>query len=179
MSKKCKNCREPFTPIRSTLEKYCSKSECLRVFVAEAKSKAWQKTKKEKKAELMTVQDWIKIAQTAFNAYIRERDKDKGCISCGKPLVGKFDAGHFYNANNHYGVRFHPDNVWGQCVKCNQHDHGSLIKYREGLLKRIGHDGLAWLESFANDTRKFTIDELKEITATYKKKLKELKQISK
>jgi hypothetical protein len=177
--KRCRHCKEPFTPIRSTLEKYCSKSECLHVFVEEAKSKAWAKTKKEKKAELMTVQDWIKIAQTAFNAYIRERDKDKGCISCGKPLVGKFDAGHFMNANNHYAVRFDEDNVHGQCVECNQWKHGNLLNYRDGLIERIGRERMYALSNYMKETRKFTIDELKEITATYKKKLKELKQISK
>lgn len=43
--RKCKNCKDPFTPIRSTLEKYCSKSECIRVFVEEAKAKDWAKRK--------------------------------------------------------------------------------------------------------------------------------------
>jgi hypothetical protein len=48
--------------------------------------------------------------------------------------------------------------------------------YRERIrVLRIGYDGLGWLESFAKETRKFTIEELKEITATYKAKLKELK----
>jgi hypothetical protein len=172
--KKCKNCAEQFTPLRFN-QKYCFNVDCIRVWVDIEKAKKWAKDKREKKAELMTVTDWVKIAQTAFNAFIRERDKDKGCISCGKSLVGKFDAGHYFNANNHWAVRFHPDNVHGQCVKCNQHDHGSLIMYREGLLLRIGYDGLGWLESFAKETRKFTIEELKEITATYKAKLKELK----
>lgn len=173
-TKKCKNCKQPFTPIRSTLEKYCKESECVKVWVKTEKQKQWKKTKAEKKAELMTVQDYVKIAQQVFNKYIRLRDKDKGCISCGKPLIGKYDAGHFYNANNHYAVRFHPDNVHGQCVKCNQHDHGALIKYREGLIKRIGYDGFGWLESFANETRKFTIEELKEIISTYKEKIKNI-----
>lgn len=174
--KKCKNCKEPFTPIRSTLERYCQKDECIRVFVAEAKEKAWKKTKKEKKEELMTVQDYVKIAQQVFNKYIRLRDKDKGCISCGKPLDKKYDCGHYFNANNHWAVRFHPDNCHGQCVECNQWKHGNLIEYRKGLINRIGYDGLAWLESFATETRKYTIEELKEIIATYKQKIKEIEK---
>jgi hypothetical protein len=75
-TKNCKNCKEEFTPY-TTLQKYCTKSECIGVFVAETKAKKWAKDKREKKAELMTVTDWVKIAQTAFNAFIRERDKDK------------------------------------------------------------------------------------------------------
>lgn len=174
--KKCNSCREPFTPIRSTLEKFCQKDECLRVFVAEAKEKEWKKRKAKKKEELMTLSDYVKIAQQVFNKYIRLRDKDKGCISCGKQLDKKHDAGHYFNANNHWAVRFHPDNVHGQCVECNQWKHGNLIEYRKGLLNRIGHDGLAWLESFATETRKYTIEELKEIIAIYKQKIKEFEK---
>lgn len=172
--KKCKNCKEPFTPIRSTLEKFCLKPECVKVWVALEKEKSWKKTKAKKKEELMTTQDYIKLAQQVFNKYIRLRDKDKGCISCGKALTSKFDAGHFYNANNHWSLRFDEDNVHGQCVECNQWKHGNLIEYRKGLLNRIGHDGLAWLESFATETRKYTIEELKEIIATYKEKIKNI-----
>ena len=172
--KKCKNCREPFTPIRSTLEKFCSKDECLRVFVAEAKEKAWKKTKKVKKEELMTVQDYVKIAQQVFNKYIRLRDKDKGCISCGKPLDKKFDAGHYYNANNHWSVRFDEYNVHGQCVECNQWKHGNLIDYTLMLPKRIGFEMFDDLIRRKHETKKFTIEELKEIISIYKEKIKNI-----
>jgi hypothetical protein len=175
-TKKCRNCKEVFTPY-TTLQKYCTKSECIGVFVAETKAKKWAKDKREKKAELMTVTDWVKIAQTAFNAFIRERDKDKGCISCGKSLNKKFDAGHYHNANNNWSVRFDEYNVHGQCVECNQHKHGNLIEYTYNLPKRIGHEMMDDLLRRRNQTRKFSIEELKEITATYKQKLKELKNI--
>ena len=173
-TKKCKYCKDQFEPYLST-QKCCFKPECIRLFVAEAKEKQWKKTKKEKKAELMTVQDWVKIAQTAFNAYIRERDKDKGCISCGKKLDKKFDAGHFLNANNHWAVRFDEDNVHGQCVECNRWKHGNLLNYSDGLVERIGHERKHALSIYLKETRKFSIEELKEITATYKQKLKDLK----
>jgi hypothetical protein len=146
----------------------------MQVFISEAKEKAWKKTKAVKKEELMTVQDYVKIAQQVFNKYIRLRDKDKGCISCGKPLVGKFDAGHFYNANNHWYIRFHPDNVHGQCVLCNQHKHGNLLEYRKGLIDRIGFEQYKSLECYAEAARKYEKHELKEIIETYKQKIKEL-----
>jgi len=88
---RCKNCRNKFEPIRFN-QKYCLEPECVKVWVDDVKTKDWNKRKAEKKAELMTVQDYVKIAQQVFNKYIRLRDKDKGCISCGKPLVGKFDT---------------------------------------------------------------------------------------
>lgn len=174
--KKCKNCREPFTPIRSSLEKFCQKDECLRVFVAETKEKEWKKRKAKKKEELMTVQDYVKIAQQVFNKYIRLRDKDRGCISCGKPLVGKFDAGHMYSAGGHWSIRFNEYNVNGQCVECNQHKHGNVLEYRQGLIKRYGWDIEVKLHTEATKTRKYSIEELKEIIATYKQKIKEFEK---
>ena len=176
-TKKCKNCGNLFTPYTS-LQKYCTESECIRVFVEETKAKEWKKKKAKKKEELMTVQDWIKIAQQTFNKYIRLRDKDKGCISCGKQLTSKFDAGHFYNANNHWAVRFDERNVHGQCVNCNQHKHGNLLEYRVRLMFRLG-DGVEGLnqmyllEMEAKKTRKYSIDELKNIVILYKQKIKD------
>ena len=174
-TKKCKNCKQPFTPIRSTLEKYCKESECVRVWVAEEKDKQWKKTKAEKKAELLTVQDWIKITQATFNKFIRLRDKEYTCISCGGELGTKFDAGHYMNANNHWNVRFNELNVNGQCVACNQHKHGNLIEYRRRLVRLIGVENVEWLEEHAKETRKFTIAELQEINEIYKAKIKNLK----
>lgn len=175
--KKCKNCKQPFTPIRLTLEKYCKESECVRVWVAEEKDKQWKKTKSEKKAQLLTVQDWIKITQTTFNKYIRLNDLSLGnpCMSCRKPLVGKFDAGHFYNANNHWNLRFDERNVHSQCVACNQHKHGNLLEYRKQLEFYYGERFLIELEKDARITRKFTVAELMEINELYKAKIKNLK----
>ena len=172
-TKKCKYCKDQFTPYNS-LQKSCSKSECIRLFVAEAKEKQWKKAKKEKKAELMTVQDWVKIAQTAFNAFIRERDKGLLCISCGN-VPKKTNAGHFWNANNHWAVRFDEDNVHLQCEYCNSFLSGNLLPYRANLIGKIGFERYDQLEEKARETRKFSIEELKEITATYKQKLKDLK----
>lgn len=174
--KKCKNCREPFTPIRSTLERYCQKDECLRVFVTETKEKEWKKRKAKKKEELMTVQDYVKIAQQVFNKYIRLRDKEKGCISCGKPLTGKFDAGHYYNANNHWSVRFNEDNVHGQCVQCNQYKHGNLIEYTLRLPERIGQEMFDDLIRRKNQTRRYSVFELKVIILYYKQKIEKIEK---
>jgi hypothetical protein len=58
-------------------------------------------------------------------------------------------------------------------VACNQHKHGNLIPYQEALIKKIGWDGYAWLESFAHDTKKWDKEELKELIALYKKKIKD------
>ena len=168
---RCRNCKEKFEPIRFN-QKYCLNEECIRVFVEEAKAKTWKKTKAKMKADLMTLQDYLKLAQITFNKYIRLRDKGNVCISCQKPPK-KENAGHFWNANNHWNVRFNEDNVHLQCEHCNTFLSGNLINYRENLLKKIGAEQFNILEVEAKKTRKFTKEELKEIINTYKQKIKQ------
>ena len=169
---RCKNCKEKFDPIRFN-QKYCLKDECLRVFVTETKEKQWKQTKTRMKAELETVQDLVKAAQLVFNKYIRERDKDELCISC-KQKPKKVNAGHFWNANNHWNVRFDEDNVHVQCERCNSYLSGNLLEYRTNLLNKIGAERFNQLEARARVTRKFTKDELKEFIKKYKEKYKQL-----
>jgi hypothetical protein len=169
---RCKNCKEKFEPIRFN-QKYCLKDECLRVFVAETKEKQWKQTKTRMKAELETVQDLVKAAQLVFNKYIRERDKEQPCISC-KQKPKKVNAGHFWNANNHWNVRFDEDNVHVQCERCNSYLSGNLLEYRTNLCLKIGQERFDQLEARARVTRKFTKDELKELIKKYKEKYKQL-----
>jgi hypothetical protein len=169
--KTCKACKEKFEPIRP-LQQVCS-TKCAYNYQKKAFEKKMQKEKVEKKKELMTLSDWLKIAQTTFNAYIRKRDKGNACISCKKPAK-KENAGHFFNANNHYMVRFDEDNVHLQCEYCNTSLSGNLLRYRENLINKIGVKRFDELEAKAYLTRKFTIDEVKEINQIYKLKIKEL-----
>jgi hypothetical protein len=170
---RCKNCKEKFEPIRFN-HKYCLKDECVRAFVAEAKEKQWKQTKTRMKADLETVQDIVKAAQMVFNKYIRKRDKDELCISC-KQKPKKENAGHFYNANNHWNVRFDEDNVHLQCERCNSFLSGNLIEYRANLIEKIGQERFDQLEERARVTRKFTKDELKELIKKYKEMYNQLK----
>lgn len=169
---RCRNCKEKFEP-KTFLQKYCTKEECLRVFVEKTKEQQWKKTKAKAKLDLMTLSDYLKLAQQVFNKFIRLRDKGNVCISCQKKPL-KENAGHFYNANNHYNVRFDERNVNLQCEHCNTYLSGSLIEYQRNLIHKIGIESYHELEADARKTRKFTKDELKEIMAIYKKKCKEL-----
>ena len=146
---------------------------CLDAWVQEAKVKNWKKTKKKMQENLETIQDLVKATQIVFNKYIRLRDKDELCISC-KQKPKKNNSGHFYNANNHWNVRFNEDNVHLQCEHCNTFLSGNLINYRENLLKKIGESKFQLLEAEAKKTRKFTKEELKEIIDIYKKKIKNI-----
>lgn len=168
---KCKHCKEKFEPVRFN-QKYCFNKMCLDAWIQEAKIKNWKKTKKKMQENLETIQDLVKAAQIVFNKYIRLRDKHELCISC-KQIPKKSNAGHFYNANNHWNVRFDENNVHLQCEHCNTFLSGNLIEYRSNLINKIGLEQLTLLEAKAMKTRKFTKDELKEIINTYKKKIKQ------
>ena len=174
--KKCKVCEANFKQFRST-QKVCS-TQCA-IKLAETtrerlERREWLKQKKILKDKTMTVTQWVMKVQVVFNAYIRERDRATNCISCERPLVGKFDAGHYHNAHFHWSVRFDPRNVWGQCVQCNRDLNGNLIRYRYGLLQRIGPDELDKLDEIAAETRKFTIPELKDLFSEFSDKKKAL-----
>lgn len=171
--KKCRVCKALFNPFRST-QVVCNYL-CAQLYADELNRKKelkdWKIKKAKMKEDLMSLSDWLKIAQIHFNTYIRQRDKDQLCISCQKPPLKK-NAGHFFNANNHYSVRFDERNVNLQCEHCNTFLSGNLIPYRENLIKKIGIQEFEDLSKIANETRKFNIQEVKELINFYKNKIK-------
>ena len=114
----------------------------------------------------------LKRAQTIFNRYIRERDKDLTCISCGS--WANAQAGHYMSAGHHSALRFNENNVHRQCAKCNTFLHGNLINYRKGLIKRIGEEKVRELEDTPRISHKWDRFELIHIIETYKQKIKSL-----
>jgi hypothetical protein len=182
--KKCKVCREKFTP-RNSLTPVCLKHECRVEFTlklieknraakAKREAKEYKEWKRETKEKLMTLSDYIQICQKVFNTFIRMRDKAKLCISCDRPLNTKYDAGHFWSSGAYPNLRFHEDNVHGQCVHCNRDLHGNLLNYRTRLIDRIGEGRFDALEDLKRHTRKYSVAEVKELIVEYRKKIKDL-----
>lgn len=114
----------------------------------------------------------LQKTQKKFNEFIRLRDKDQPCISCGRYKIEH--AGHYYPAGKFTSVRFNEDNAHGQCLHCNYFLHGNLIKYRVFLLRRIGEARLNLLDSEATrKIHKWSNNELIQIYEIYKTKIKE------
>ncbi len=185
--KTCKVCRAKFIslkPLQAVCGLRCAQSYAWRVKTKTEvdQAKAERKEIRAKRESIKTRSQWIKEAQIAFNSYIRERDKDKPCISCGVPLEkgqigGGFDCGHFRSVGSAPHLRFgnHAElNAHGQCKRCNRYLSGNAIDYRIRLVGRIGVSSVERLEA-DNEPRKWSIDELKEIISTYRKKTRELK----
>ncbi|MHC8299594.1 recombination protein NinG [Pseudomonas sp. ZS1P83] len=129
---------------------------------------------KVRKEKLKSRADHLKDTQTAFNAWIRERDIGLPCVSCGRHHNGQWHAGHFKSVGGHPALRFEPLNAARQCAPCNTHKSGDLLNYRIELINRIGADLVDWLEG-PHEPKKYAVDELKAMTAGYRAKTRELK----
>lgn len=115
--------------------------------------------------KLVPLPKLLKKAQDVVNRFIRERDKGRGCISCG---AGVEQAGHYFPQGSHSALRYDPDNIHGQCIRCNMYLSGNLIYYRMGLVKRYGEPYVQSLEQKAkNKLKKYTREELEEIISKY------------
>ena len=151
--------------------------------VEQAKQK--RRDLRERKAQLKSRNDWVKEAQAEFNKFIRLRDASEPCISCGEvnpPMLhgGQWDCGHYLSVGSHPELRFEELNAYKQCKSCNGgagryagKNRTVSQQYRENLIQKIGVSLVEWLEG-PHDAKHYTIDDLKEITAKYKAKCKQL-----
>lgn len=159
----------------NSLQKVCSVKCAVDLTLIEKEKKRkreWNKERGEIIDKITTPSQWRNILQKFVNSYVRKRDHGGPCISCGKPLKGKFDAGHFYSVGSYPNLRYHEDNIWGQCVRCNRDLHGNLLEYRKNLEIRIGTERMEQLELKRNLELKLSIPEIKELIEVYKKKIK-------
>ncbi|MDE2439555.1 MAG: recombination protein NinG [Betaproteobacteria bacterium] len=175
---KCKICKQPYQKRRMT-QKVCETVECAQAYAVIDRHMKELKEIRARKLAIKPRGQWIKEAQIAFNAYIRERDKGKPCICCGNALTneaigGGFDAGHYRSIGSAPHLRFDERNCHGQRKQCNRYGAGRAVDYRIGLIARIG---LAAVESLEADqsVKKYTIDDAQRIKAEYRAKLKALK----
>lgn len=176
-SKKCRHCGNTFTLTYSTTQVTCS----VNCSIAYSKSKEtkkqakqWANEKKERKTALMSHSEWLKLLQVVFNTFIRERDKNKPCISCGCK-VKKGHASHFFSVGSHPNLRFNEDNVHLSCIECNLYLHGNLVEYTLRLPDRIGKEKFYNLLKLKNIDLKLSIPEIQEKIKEYKNKIKQLK----
>lgn len=182
-TRKCavKGCPTRFQP-RNMMHKVCGPA-CSEVFAAAERKRLDAKQIRERKAALKTRSDHLKAAQVAFNAFIRERDKDQPCICCGRTsekqyLTGtNWDCGHYRSTGSAPHLRFNEDNAHRQLTVCNRHGAGRAVDYRIGLIARIG---LTRVEALETDQApaKWTAEELIAIRDTYRAKLRALKRES-
>lgn len=169
--KTCKQCKAKFTP-RTSTQVVCS-WQCAIEYGKKQTSKALSQDTRRRKEQLKTRAQWLKEAQTEFNKYIRLRDSNLPCISCGRYHTGQYHAGHYRTVGSMPALRFNEDNCHKQCAPCNNHLSGNIVNYRLNLLQKIGQQRLDTLEG-KHEPLHLSIDDIKAIKQTYRAKCKEL-----
>lgn len=180
--KRCQNpaCCESFVPSRLG-QKVCSPACGLAtkdVNADKARKAIADVGRKELRAAKERVKpkgQYMREAQVAINAWVRLRDAALPCVSCGRHHDGQYHAGHYRTVGSNPALRFEPLNIHKQCAPCNNHKSGDIVNYRIELVKRIGAELVEWLEG-PHEPKRYTIEDLKAITAEYRAKTRELKR---
>lgn len=181
-AKKCRWCTNEFMPWNST-QVNCSPT-CALCYIKDKQERGLAlASKKEeslrkrdiraRKQALKSKADWLRECQVVFNKFIRLRDENENCISCGN-VPKKRNAGHYLSVGAYPELRFCECNVHLQCEHCNTYKSGNQVNYREALKIRIGIKKLDWLEG-KHEAKHYTIDDIKEIKQYYREQLKIIK----
>lgn len=173
--RKCKRCKTYTTDfITHPGGTFCNNNECAIQFAMDNRSKGKKviekeerKRIKEKKQELRPRSWYLKEAQKWFNKFIRLRDKNEPCISCGRYHQGQYHAGHYRTVGSCPELRFEELNCHKQCAPCNNHLSGNIVNYRPNLINKIGINKVEWLEG-KHEPLKLSIEDLKEMISKYK-----------
>lgn len=132
---------------------------------------------KARKEKLKSRAEHLKECQAIFNQYIRLRDADKPCVSCGRPATwdGQWHASHYRSVGSTPALRFNPLNVHRACSICNSHLSGNIMGYRPELVRRIGEEAVLALEG-PHEPLKLTIEDIKALKAKFRAWVRELKR---
>lgn len=184
-AKPCRVCRDAFVPARP-MQRVCSPACALSLATsqrARAEKRAQVQGRKEtqaRKSRLKTRSDWMREAQSAFNAFIRARDEGKPCICCGRTSTGwtrggDWDAGHFRSRGAAPHLRFDERNCHAQLKQCNRRAF-DVAGYRRNLVERIGLQAVESLEA-DNEPRKWTAADLQAIRDEYRQRTRALRRL--
>ncbi|HHE3608638.1 TPA: recombination protein NinG [Pasteurella multocida] len=186
---KCKVCGSYFVKSKST-QKVCSVDCAIKLSKEESRKKREKIQRSERlatkkrmtalKEKNKTHNELIKEAQEAVNKYIRARDVNQCCISCGTPLIaeqlgGGFDAGHYRSRGSAPHLRFYTLNIHGQCKKCNRYHGGNYHQFRIGLIERLGIEKVEQIEADQRP-RHYSKDDLRRIKKIFNKKARMLEK---
>ena len=181
--RRCKQCGVIFTKTKP-LQYVCSISCAIaynRDKEEKKKEKEWKQRKKAGLVKLKTYSQKVQDVRKIFQHFIRLRDKNECCISCGSTSSEIWDGGHYLKAEMFSGLIFHDDNCHKQCRKCNHFESGNEAAYREGLIHRIGIDRVMALEALkmTHRVKKWTDEELDSIKERSKQRIKYYKTLYK
>ena len=177
--KKCLNCKERFTPQRSS-QVVCSPS-CAYEYAKSDKArksekKAWKRRKAKMSEEVMSLSEHKKLLEKEINTIVRILDDFQPCMMCGTKIEKQF-ACHYHAVEANDTLRFNLYNIWGGCYSCNGKKGGNIIGYDEKLIKTYGRYKWEYIKfDLVREypAIKLTVPEIKEARQKAKKIIKEL-----
>ncbi len=200
----CKVCNERFKPVAICEWGCCEKhkDEYIAQLALKARQNRLQKESKQKQKGAQAERQNLKVrklalkpdshfkslAQQAFNEYIRTRDHDQPCISCGETNPpdlhgGRWDCGHFKTVGGFPELRFVEANAYRQCKPCNAGSakYGAKAEtvgrqYRASLIRLFGPELVDWLDG-PHEMTNYRRDDYIRIRKVYKAKTKALKKL--
>jgi hypothetical protein len=175
--KRCKECRKLFMP-RNSLTLCCS----IQCGVAYARNNGTgievsrKRALKERIEAARPLKYWQDRTQATVNAYVRLRDRDLPCISCGKKTGAKMNAGHWRSRGARPDIRYDAEtNIFLQCEHCNTYRSGHIQGFREGLIAKYGEAWVIEQEETPPTIRRYRREDLEEIKAHYGKLINAIK----
>lgn len=180
--RKCKACKTPFTPARST-QTACG-IDCAMQLAHEKKVKVAEcdrldtvRKDRARKERLKTRAQWLAECQAVANKYARIRDAKDGCISCDKPACwdGQWHGSHLRSVGAASAVRFNLWNINKSCSVCNNYLSGNVREYEIRLRAKIGNAKVDWLYT-QNQAIAYNIDYLRKFKFIIGKRLKRMEK---
>ncbi len=200
-SRNCRICKKRFKPL-ALYEWWCCeehKDELITKLAEESKQKRIQAAERRRKDEAQQERRSLKVrklalkpdshfkkqAQQAFNLFIRTRDHDRPCISCGETNPpdlhgGQWDCGHFKTVGAHPELRFEELNAHRQCKSCNAGSSKYAAKgatvaqqYEANLIAWIGQEAVDWLNG-PHEMTNYRRDDFIRIRDEYREKTRQL-----
>jgi hypothetical protein len=154
--KKCKICKNKFTPIRSTLEAVCSNYDCKVAFAMQvvkkqkiAKEKAIKKESAEQKKkmtiDIMSDDKYRStVLQPVINEIARIIDFGQACIATEQH--GKMSGGHYISVGANRTICLLLHNIHVQSFHSNNWKSGDTLKYQAGIRRVYGEDYLEFMD---------------------------------
>lgn len=147
---KCRNCFKEFTQY-SSLHVACSYPCAAELAKKKEQAKVLRRINLESKEMRIRAKstDYAKELQNTINKIARMIDEwfNYPCIDCGQNYGNQTDGGHYHSRGSHSALRYHLDNIHSARSECNRFSENHKTGYKEGLIRRYGHEYFDYLES--------------------------------
>ena len=131
----------------------------------------------KKKKKLKSISKLVDAAAVLMQKYVRMKASPTGyttCVTCGViKHWSEMQGGHFIS-RKWLATKLLEENIHPQCPCCNGPKQGNMIQYTLYMQDTYGREFIEELELLKHQSRKYYRDEVMEIIAELKAKIKEL-----